>query len=729
MKQLITLILLCSQLFVGAQNNMQVNQLIDSTKKYWAIDVSKAMDYANKAMSECDTTDCITYGECLKNMGVVNYFLYHIDTAEIYYRKSLRVFESCNHQKGVQAILSNLGVLYLVSGNHGEALNYYEKAYDLALQLEDTLATVRSLVNLSNIYYDLKNYPKSLSILEKGKNLVRQCDDKRIVTAYHANIYSSYKYLNDYQNWKKHIIITGKMIREMKDSSGIARLNTNLASGLLQFKTKWAKENSLPVNNLSSYYPLMDSIIRLNNRALNFFRSNKMDFEVVHIHEKLGAVYQFLQNYNVSTKHFETALKIAQTHDMKSYINSLYRNLYANMMFVGNIEKMSEYEEKISITEAEIIDEEVNSKMAAFEVKYQTLEKEQEIERQRLTIEKQKAEHERQIYFRNFLLVSTLLLIALVIFIYKNYLNKKKRNQITAEKNALLISANEEIRTQNEEIQAQRDTVIEQKAFIEKQKLRIDDSILYAKRIQNAVLPSHEQIADLLKSSFIIFKPKDVVSGDFYWVAKSNQSFYVAVADCTGHGVPGGFMSMLGITFLNEITSKYPNADTGEVLDHLRNRIIMTLRQKSDSKSQRDSIEISLMKINMQTYDCQWSGAGIPLRVIKKSETNVAMDEYIPDKMPVGIYHKIEKFKSKQMELKPGDRIIMSTDGFPDQFGGISGKRYMTSKFKQKIVDTARLTVQEQKIELEKELSGWMLNNNRVPVEQIDDITVLCFEV
>ncbi len=729
MKQLITLILLFLQISTSGQNKLPVNQLIDSTKKYWTVDVSKAMDYANKAMLECDTTDCIIYGECLKNLGVVNYYLYNIDTAEIYYRESLRVFQSCNHQKGVQIVLNNLGVLYLISGNREKALTLYENAYDLALQLQDTLAIVRSLINLSNIYYDMQNYPKSLSVLKKGKNFVRTCKNKNAVTAYHANIYSSYRYLNDYKNWKKHITITGKMIHDLKDSLGIARLYTNLASGLLQFKTQWAKENSLPVNNLSSYNPLMDSIIRLNNMALYFFRSNNMNLEIVHIYEKLGETYQFLQNFQTSTKYFESALKIAQANDMKSYINSLYRNLRTNMIFIGNIDKMDEYQAKIMATEAEIIEEEVNSKMAAFEVKYQTLEKEREIVQQRLIIDKQKAEHQRQLHFRNFLLVSTLLLIALVVFVYKNYLNKKKRNQITAEKNALLISANEEIRTQNEEIQTQRDTVIEQKTFIEKQKQRIDDSILYAKRIQNAVLPSAEQIASLLKYNFIIFEPKDVVSGDFYWISKSNQNLYVAVADCTGHGVPGGFMSMLGITFLNEITSKYPQADTGEILDYLRDKIIMALRQKSNSKSQRDSIEIGLLKIDMQKLDCQWSGAGIPLWVVRKSETNVTLEEYTPDKMPVGIYHKIEKFNSKQVKLKRGDRIFLSTDGYTDQFGGDSGKRYMTSNFKQKILETAHLAIQEQKMELKKELSNWMLNSNGDTVEQIDDITVLCFDL
>lgn len=728
MKFIVFAILNLFSIGIFSQDELPVNQLIDSTKKYWSRDVSISLDYANRALFACDTSNCITYGECLKNMGVGYYYLYKMDTAKMYYQRALTVFKKCNYNQGILLIFNNLGALYLVSGDREKSMTFQDSAYELAIELQDTSAIIRALSSMSNIQYDLQNYPKALEVLQRGLPLLKNCKNKRLVTAYHANIYSSYRNLNDYENWKKHINITSRMIHELKDSSGIARLYTNLAGGCLQFKSQWAQENNLPVNDLSTYKPLLDSIIKLDNFALRFFKAQGMKLEMVHIYQHLGTTYQFLHKFQTSTEYFLQGLEIALEENMSQYTNELYHNLHVNMLMMGNVERMDDYQIKFMKSDSEIIEGAVQEKMAKFEVKYQTLEKEREIERQRLTIEKQEAEHRKQVYFRNFLLVSVLLLLVLMLFVYKSFLDKKKRSQIVLEKNALLVEANEEIRAQNEEIQTQRDKVVEQKTYIEKQKSRLDDSIVYAQRIQDAVLPSSDQVLSLLNKYFVIFKPKDVVSGDFYWVYENDRGVYVAVADCTGHGVPGAFMSMLGISFLNEIVSHHPNFGTDEILNALRNEIILALRQKSDSRSQRDSLEISLMCIEKETNKCQWSGAGIPLWIVRKHSTVPVIEEYVADKMPVGIFHKLVKFTAMSTQLYSGDRVFMTTDGFADQFGGNTGKRYMTSNFKQKIVETSQFDIQEQKNQLQEELNNWMHNNSGESAEQIDDITVLCFE-
>jgi serine phosphatase RsbU (regulator of sigma subunit) len=712
-----------------ARQELTLQQLIDSTKSYWSRDLTISMYYADKALTMVDTNDCINYGECLKNKGVIYYFLYKTDTADMFYQKALSAFRKCENKRGIQVVLNNLGVLNLVSGDRDAAISYYDESYDIAWQMNDTVAILRAIANISNIYVDIKNYPKSLEVLINGIDLAEKCDNFSLVTAFYSNLYSSYRHVNDFDNWRKYINKAETMIRSSNDSTAHARLLVNIASGQFHFKTQWAKAKGLPIKERNSYIQLMDSIIKLNHKALRYFHSRQMNLEIVHIYKKLGEAYQFLQKYQTSSEYFEKGLAKSKELKMNNYIKDFYSLLFTNSIVLDDVEKNQEYESKTMEYEAILVEEQINSKIAGFEVKYKTLEKEREIEKQRLTIEKQDLEHKRQVYFRNFLLIGTLLLLIVLFLIYRSYLEKKKANQIILEKNALLVEANEEIRAQNEEIQSQRDTVVEQKFFIEKQKTRIEDSILYARRIQSAVLPSEEQLKGWLTRYFVIFKPKDVVSGDFFWVYKDNDKMFVAVADCTGHGVPGAFMSMLGITFLNEIVGKTENLETDQILNELRNNIIDALRQKSDSKSQRDSLEISLACIDMQNNECQWSGAGIPLWIVRKHAENKVVEEFIPDKMPVGIYHKIKDFTSISITLQSGDRLFMGSDGFADQFGGPSGKRIKTAELKQLILDSCGLNLKEQQQTIEEYLTNWMNHYPKEPYEQIDDITLLAFEV
>jgi serine phosphatase RsbU (regulator of sigma subunit) len=354
-----------------------------------------------------------------------------------------------------------------------------------------------------------------------------------------------------------------------------------------------------------------------------------------------------------ATPFFLKALNIADSLKMNQYIKELYRNLAENALLKGDIVKNDEYFKKEIEYEALLVDEKINDKIANFEVKYNTLEKEREIDKQRLTIEKQEANRKRQLYFQNFLITGAILLLVLMFVLYRSYKSKKKSNVTILEKNALLIEANEEIRAQSDEIQTQRDLVVSQKDFIEIQKDRLDDSIHYAQRIQNAVLHANDCLNTFFSNSFIIFRPKDVVSGDFYWTTKIEDKIIVAVADCTGHGVPGAFMSMLGISYLNEIVHRKDMNDTNQILEEMRKSIIQALNQKFDSHSQRDSLELGILSFNVSSGEGQWSSAGIPLWISRKnSETNNQQLEEIPyDAMPVGIYHKMNPFTSQQVSI------------------------------------------------------------------------------
>jgi serine phosphatase RsbU (regulator of sigma subunit) len=240
----------------------------------------------------------------------------------------------------------------------------------------------------------------------------------------------------------------------------------------------------------------------------------------------------------------------------------------------------------------------------------------------------------------------------------------EEQKQLVDEKNIQLNEQNEEIRTQRDEIEAQkeeitaqRDLVMGQKEQIEEIHRQVTDSINYAKRIQEAVLPAGEYASGILGDYFILFKPKDVVSGDFYWATKLNEWLVVTVADCTGHGVPGAFMSMLGISFLNEIVFKKEIIQASKILDNLRESVIEALKQRSSTGVQKDGMDMTLVVINKLTLKMQFAGANNSLYLIRKNtnqEPEIRVEnnapiliELQPDKMPVAIYEDMREYTNQ----------------------------------------------------------------------------------
>lgn len=276
-----------------------------------------------------------------------------------------------------------------------------------------------------------------------------------------------------------------------------------------------------------------------------------------------------------------------------------------------------------------------------------------------------------------------------------------------------------ELENKNKEIALQHETVIKQKNKIEYLYSELTESIQYAKRIQNAVLPTKKYIDSLLDKYFIIFKPKNVVSGDFYWISKRNNWMLAAVADCTGHGVPGAIMSMLGISFINEIVARESIKTASEVLDELRNCIVNALQQKGITGEQKDGMDIGFIALNTETNVLQYSGANIPLYYIPEESDELV--EIKPDNMPVSIYLKMTNFTNNTIQINKGFKIYLATDGYADQFGGPDGKKILSRQLKRLIEKNHTKLFPDQKDIYEYKLDDWM-NSYDKSYEQTDDI-------
>ena len=316
------------------------------------------------------------------------------------------------------------------------------------------------------------------------------------------------------------------------------------------------------------------------------------------------------------------------------------------------------------------------------------------------------------------------------------------------EKNEELNQLIEETIAQRDEIESQRNSVQKQKELVEIINKEVSQSIDYATRIQQAILPEKKVLKKYFNKHFVLFKPKDRVSGDFYWWTHIKGSTVITAADCTGHGVPGAFMSMLGVSFLREIVQKEYITHPGVILRKLRKEVIKSLKQKGETGEQKDGMDMSLVSINNETKILQFAGANNPLYIITnhklslidndeennalklidnsvlKIESSKLLYEVKPDKMPIAIYVKMDNFITHEIQLQEGDQIYMFSDGFADQFGGPKGKKFKYKPFKRLILENANKPMAEQKQILSDAFDSW-----RGDLEQIDDVVVLCIKI
>ena len=260
-----------------------------------------------------------------------------------------------------------------------------------------------------------------------------------------------------------------------------------------------------------------------------------------------------------------------------------------------------------------------------------------------------------------------------------------------------------------------RSDFLNEKIAKSKQK-EINDSINYAKKIQEAMLVSESYLKETLPKSFIFYQPKDIISGDFYWAHKDESNIFFTVSDCTGHGVPGALMSMIGTTLLNEIIVEMKFQDTDKILNEMRNQIIKNLHQE-ESNNQRDGMDMTLVKLNFKKKELEFSSANNVLVHVSNGNLN----SYKGDHQPVGFYSgKNISFTKQKIKVDKNDMIYIFSDGYQDQFGGEKNKKYMFSRLKKLLIKVSNEDVNQQLNLIESEFNSWIGDN-----EQIDDVCLM----
>lgn len=296
------------------------------------------------------------------------------------------------------------------------------------------------------------------------------------------------------------------------------------------------------------------------------------------------------------------------------------------------------------------------------------------------------------------------------------------------------IKSRLELEQSKKQLEAQNEQLIDQKVEIESQNVTLEyknkeitDSITYARNIQLASIPSQERFNSFFTDSFVLYQPKDIVSGDFYWVYERDQIVYYVTGDCTGHGVPGGFMTMLGLSFLEEIIAGKNIQDPAEVLNMLRDKIINALNQSGAFGESKDGMDITICRLDKTANKLTYASANNDLYLIRKSESNNGKPElleYKANRQPCGFYHKNDPFTAQTIDLQKGDCIYTLTDGYSDQFGGPKGKKFRAKQLQETLLTHSHLSFQEQLVELQKAMDFW-----RGDLEQIDDMLIIGIQV
>ncbi|OFX32120.1 MAG: hypothetical protein A2X08_13320 [Bacteroidetes bacterium GWA2_32_17] len=651
------------------------------------------------------------------------------------YQTLLNVMIIQKNEPEVAYCYLNIGEVYMYQGNYLKALDLYQKALkifekysksnNLTVSLSCKKGMVRSYNDIGTIHAENQALPLSLEYFKKALATEELIGDKRVISGCYNNIGIIYYMQSDYPQAIEYYKKSLKTAEEINDKPGMSERYNNL--GLV-----YADKGN-------------------NNLAINYYlKSFKID-------EKLGdkkgmaivlgnisLLNNQIKNYKEAIKYAERSLEIAKNIGSLDEQKCAYNYLSSAYDSLENYKKTSQYLKLFKLLNDSIYNIESGKQIKEMEAIYQTEKKQKEIELLNKDKELQNAKISKQETQKIGLIAGIILMLVLSVVIFVSYNQKKKANKLLVfqkhqieEKNEELNQQNEEISSQRDEIESQRDLLIEQKNKIEEIHSELTSSIHYAKRIQNALLPKPEIIDSILSDYFILYKPRDIVSGDFYWATQTRGHaplLIVAVADCTGHGVPGAFMSMLGISFLNEIVRKQEITQANHVLNELRKEIVNALQQKGQVDEQKDGMDISLLVVNTETNECQWAGANNPLYIIRSNsdlttfEKLSNLEELKGDKMPIAIYLVMNEFTNHNFKVAKGDCLYLFSDGFSDQYGGSNKRKYLSGNFKKLLQNVSNKSMEEQKTILNETIDSWM-NCGRKTYEQTDDITVLGIKI
>jgi serine phosphatase RsbU (regulator of sigma subunit)/Flp pilus assembly protein TadD len=620
---------------------------------------------------------------CLNNIGYIYNKQGDLDTALSFYNESLKLRTEANHQLGIAESYDNIGGIYRAKGDLVKAIYYNNKSLLIREKIGDPYSLAISYQNLSFLYDSQGDIHKSKEFLDKSIKLRESINDIEGLSYCYNNLAFYYKVKSKFDSSLFFLGKSLKLRRQLNEISGEIECLNNIGTVYLDIDDFEQAEIFL-LNALA----LLDQVENPDQESSTYVN--------------LGHLYlekkQFVKALDYTKKADIIARRIGYSDILKDASEQL-SHIY---MAMGNY-KMAFEKYHVFI---EMRDSLNNLETQKSIIKQQTnyeYEKKKAIDDRLhdLEIRQSKEKASAQKTKQNIIIASVSVVLILVavfsVFLYNRFKVTQRQKEV--------------IELKEKETHAQKE-------IIEEKHKEITDSINYAERIQRSFLASNELLDENLQPAnyFVFFKPKDVVSGDFYWASKlKNGNFALVTADSTGHGVPGAIMSLLNITSLEKAIESTSNPS--EILELTRRTIIERLKKDGSIEGGKDGMDCSLISFNRAESQLEIAAAHNPVWVIRNHE----LIEVKPDKMPVGKHDRDQdSFTLHTLDLLEGDIIYAITDGYPDQFGGEKGKKFMSKNLKELLKSNAHLPMTDQKVVLEKTFSDWVGD-----LEQVDDVTIV----
>lgn len=646
------------------------------------------------------------------------------DSAVIYYNKAIEFYKKANDKGGYAVALNNLAGIYYDKGDLLRALKDYHTARAIQERIEDFESLSNTFIKLAFLYANVNDSLNEIEYLLKSKAIRDSLNDDIGLIKTHLFIGQHFDSHQNYSSALRHFQIADKLIHRI---------------GVMDYAPDLYNAKSALFLNIEE----MDSCLAYGLKALGLGKKLNYIGEVATAYQHLASAYLAKNENSIAKIYADSCLHLSEELNNQSLqynclklLSSIHHALSNPQLAYAYLKKANEIDEedRILATQKALLTNGFQRQLAA-QITSDSL-------KQRIT--QQEAEKEimakdlalKSSRYQNFLLFGGIACAAFIIFLlYRQNQNKKRDNQI--------------IKEQKEEVSKQRDIAQENLIIAKKARQQVEirneeilDSIKYAKRLQEAVLPPQKLVKEWLTNSFILYKPKDIVSGDFYWMETANYTHkgktysmvFFAAADCTGHGVPGAMVSVVCAGALNRAVNEFELHDVGNILNKVSELVVDAFKRSEGEV--KDGMDIALCGLDISRKVLHYTGANNPLWIISENETLTTectyrtftsednkkhyLHEVKALRKPVGLSDSKEEFKTNEIQLSAGDAVYVFSDGYVDQFGGPNGKKFKSFNLKMLLLNNCSVSMAEQKSLLNETFEKW-----KGDIEQLDDVCVL----
>ena len=668
------------------EDTSRLSTLKELSEAYIPFSLDSAHLYANLLLQEAKSMDNLSFTADGFNMiGYALREMVRMEESYVYFQKALDLRLELKEYDKASNTLNLIGTAYHRTGDLEKSLDYYMQAIEQAEINGNPQCLSSPISNIGSLYSDMGDNEKALEYDLRALAIARGSDDFGGMALAYNKLGTFYQETGHLDTAKLFYKEAMKLYEETRDNSGAAHVYNNMA--IIYFMEGNTEESLIHFSMAMKMRLASGDMINYSQSLMN-----------------MGIYYQMLEEYDSAIYYTDSSIVMAIAHHGLLEQKDSYLVLSECYESKGDFKRsLSAYKSFVLIKDS-VMDENGLKNIQEMETKYQTKEQQKELELKDLKI-KQEAEEKQYAQSKNnfqFLIIGIAGagMFVVLILIGRGYFTKRKSN-------IKLADINDELESQ--------------KSIIEEKNKDITDSILYAQKIQEAMLHSQTDVSNVFPDSFIIYKPKDIVAGDFYWWVNEGNRFYLAAADCTGHGVPGAMISVACANILNKSLKELGLSKPSDILDKTTELVIEAFSVSENEQTYiKDGMDIALCAIEKGDKDnvtIEFSGANNPLWIFRK---NGEFEEIRGDRQPIGYFENQKPFTNSSITLEKGDTIYMFSDGYMDQFGGAKNKKYKASNLKKKLSSIQSSSLEVQKEILEKEFEEW-----KGDFAQTDDVCLI----